>query len=564
MKRILTSLYANISLFVFGIISIYLCTISLAYTCYISIDWNEHTFYLSDKPIRNLLIILLLIISIFIIKKNNLLSKINNNKKIFTILKYLILLIIFLVGTFWILSTRLFPAADQYSIQKCVSEFLNNNYSSAYYNGYLNNNSQQRGFFMLSYLFALIFKDMNIIALEITNVLAAVFIFKSLSEIVGIYKGSYCMQLFILLCGLLFPVVILYSYFIYGNFIGLAFALLAFKNELLFFKTNKITNLLLSSIFILLAMLCKSTYQIYFIAMIICLVFNVINNFNTKKIIFLSLLFFMFAMSSFIPNKFIESKANIKLDKGLSFYSYTAMGLQESDKAPGWYNGFNHDSYASCNNNYDLHKEYAKKEVMKRLDYFLNDLNYADAFFTKKIVSQWNNPTYQVFWNIQDKYSEGFKPELFIRKFLSLKNTYKIQKYLNIVDFMMKFGCVLFLLYLISNINNEILLLPITFIGGFLFLSFLSEAKAQYTIMFSILMLPLATLGYNHFVDMIINKNYIIERKGIIKIIIFCIVTILTIINVKDKTYLIKDDDLYYKYVSEEGNFDYLNPPEYF
>ena len=57
MRRVLTLVYENVSFIIFGIISIYLCVSSFFYTSYISIDWQEYTFFLSDKPIRNLMMI---------------------------------------------------------------------------------------------------------------------------------------------------------------------------------------------------------------------------------------------------------------------------------------------------------------------------------------------------------------------------------------------------------------------------------------------------------------------------------------------------------------------------
>lgn len=563
MKKVLNLLYENVSLLVFGIIITYLCVTSFFNTCYISLDWNEYTFYLSDKPIRNLVIVILVIVCFICFKKSKLVNKVNKNKKLFLIIKYALLLIIFVIGTFWVFNTRLYPTADQFSVQKSVSEFLDGNYDSAISNGYINNNFQQRGLFMLSYLFSLVFGDMNIIALEMVNVIASVLIFKSLSEIVGFYKGTYSMQLFVVACGIFFPVVVLYSYFIYGNIVGLAFSLLAIKHELLFIEEKKITNALLSTIFIFLGILCKSTYQIYFIAMLICIIFNLINKCELKKIIYLGLLIISIVFSSLLPTRFIENKTNIKMSEGLSFYSYIAMGLQESDMAPGWYNGFNHDSYATCNNDTKKHKEYSKIEIEKRIGMFTDNLDYADEFFTKKIVSEWNNPTYQVFWNIQDKYSDGFEPQPFIREFLSLKGTYKVQKYLNILDSIIKFGALLYMFYLIFNKRNENLILPITFVGGFLFLSFLSEAKAQYAIIFSTLLIPLATMGYNYAANLIVEKRCSFKTKKV-TIIIFVLLILFTCINIANKSFLSKNDDLYYKYVSENGNFDYINPPEYY
>ena len=563
MRKVLNLLYENVSLLVFGIIITYLCVTSFFNTCYISLDWNEYTFYLSDKPIRNLVIVVLVVVCFICFKKSKLVNKINNDKKLFLIIKYILMIIIFVIGVFWVLNTRLYPTADQYSVQNCVSEFLNKNYKSAYLGGYLSKNPWQHGIFLLSYIFALVFGEINVIALEMVNVIACVFIFKALSEIIGLYKGSYSMQLLVLSCGVLFPVVLLYSYFIYGNIIGLAFGLLAIKYELIFLDNNKMHDGALSSIFIFMAILSKSNYQIYFIAMVICLVFNIINYYDNKKISYLALLILIFVLSYVLPTKFIESKTKVKMEDGISFYSYVAMGLQESDKAPGWYNGFNYDSYAACDNNTKKQIEFSKKEIKKRINLFASDFEYTDEFFTKKIVSEWNNPTYQVFWNIQDKYSEGFEPQLFIREFLSLKSTYKVQKYLNIFDSIIKFGALLYVLYLIFNKNNENLILPVTFVGGFLFLSFLSEAKAQYAIIFSTLLIPIATMGYNYAANLIVEKRCSFKTKKI-TIIIFVLLILFTCINIANNSFLSNDDDLYYKYVSENGDFDYINPPEYY
>lgn len=563
MRKVLNLLYENVSLLVFGIIITYLCVTSFFNTCYISIDWREHTFFVSDKPLRNILFVVILLVGVYCIKKNKLPNKINDDKKMFLIIKYVLLSLIFIFGLVWVLNTRFFPAADQYSMQKCVSEFFNNDYSSAISDGYLNKNFQQRGLFMLSYLFALVFGDMNIIAIQVLNVIAVMFIFKSLSEIVGFYNGSYFMQLIVILSGIIFPIILLYSYFIYGNIIGLSFALLAIKYELLFLDDKKNSHGILSSLMIFMAILCKSNYQIYFIAMFICLFFNLINNCDVRKVVYLGLLIVALLMSSILPTRFIENKTGAKMSDGLSFYSYVAMGLQESERAPGWYNGFNHDSYAECDNDTAKHKEYSKKAIEKRIELFKSDMDYADEFLSKKICSEWNNPTYQVFWNIQDKFDGDFKPSSFMLNFVSLNNTFVIQKYLNIVDSIIKFGALLFVMYLIFNKERENLLLPVIFVGGFLFLSFLSEAKAQYTIMFSSLLIPMAVLGYNYFADLIIDKNIKCHIDEKIKVIVLILLVLFTCISVSNKKFLSKDTDFYYEYVSQGEDFDYSIMPEY-
>lgn len=559
MKKILTTIYEKIVWIFFFVIVAYLFALSVTSTCYLSFDYREYTFFLSDSLFKNIFIIVVFVCFVFLAKRLSVITKINENIKLFIKIKWIFLALLGAVSLIWVFGTQFLPAADQYSVQNSVQEFMNGNYAAFVGTGYISLNRQQRGLFLLSYLFSLVFGD-NYLAMQIVNVIACVLIYKNLTEISKEFGASNFVQLLIIISGFIYPIIPLYSYFIYGNILGLSFSLFAFKYELLYFEDTKIKNCILSTLFIALAMMAKSTYLVYFIAMVIFGLFRLINDFDRKKLVYFLFIIVFYLLSSFIPTSFIESKTGVKMSEGTSYWSYVAMGLQEGERAPGWYNGYNNDSYVKCNNDTEKQTKKAKDYIDNRLDFMNSDIEYTKEFFNKKIASEWNNPTSQVFWNIQDKFSESIKQDSIFRRLVSVSNVVKIQKYLNICHLLIMFGVVV---YAISNLlekgNYLKTIIPMTFVGGFILLSFLSEAKAQYAIMFTSLLIPCSIFGYYKLSSLNIVSKKEIEKSVCIKYLISCILVIIMIVNVNGCDYLKQDNDLYYEYTSSNGELDYMD-----
>lgn len=564
MKKTLTNIYEKIVWILFFVIVTFLFVLSFTSTCHLSFDYNEYTFFLSDSLLKNTIIIFVFLTAVFFAKKLSIIKKINENNKLFTKLKYIFLILLGLISLIWVLGSKLQPAADQYSVQKSVQEFINGDYSAFVKNGYISQNRQQRGLFLLSYLFSLIFGN-DYLSMQIVNVLACVFIYKNLSEISKEFGANNFIQLLIIISAFFYPIIPLYTYFIYGNILGLSFSLIAFKYELLYFKDTKIKNCIISTLAIGFALMAKRTYLVYFIAMLIYAIIRMVNDFDKKKLIYFLFIVVFYLLSSFIPTAFIESKTGVKMAEGTSYWSYVAMGLQEGERAPGWYNGYNNDSYAECNNDTEKQTKKAKDYIENRLSEMLGNKTYALSFFIEKIASEWNNPTCQVFWNIQDKFPESVKQDSIFRKFVSMQSVVNMQKYLNISHLLIMFGTLLYAFFNLFKKDNYLkTIIPMTFIGGFILLSFLSEAKAQYSIMFTVLLFPCSIVGYFEFAKLQLTDKTVLKEVWNIKYILCFVVVIIMIVCASNCSYLIKDNSLYYKYISENGNFDYLNPPEYY
>ena len=99
-----------------------------------------------------------------------------------------------------------------------------------------------------------------------------------------------------------------------------------------------------------------------------------------------------------IPNTIIKNITGIELGKGIPMISYVEMGLQDSDVAPGWYNGYNWSVYENNNGDYDVANSQAKSDLGNTLSYYITHPGEFINFLYRKTVSQWCNPDFQGTW----------------------------------------------------------------------------------------------------------------------------------------------------------------------
>ena len=66
--------------------------------------------------------------------------------------------------------------------------------------------------------------------------------------------------------------------------------------------------------------------------------------------------------------------------------------------APGWYNGIALNDYKNAGLDAKAANAQAWTNIKSRMNYFGKNTNYMIDFFSKKIISQWNEPTYESIW----------------------------------------------------------------------------------------------------------------------------------------------------------------------
>lgn len=214
--------------------------------------------------------------------------------------------------------------------------------------------------------------------------------------------------------------------------------------------------------------------------MVIFILFDIILNKKYTSIILLILFVPAYFASSFIPNIIIKNITGIELGKGIPMIAYVEMGLQDSDVAPGWYNGYNWSVYENNNGDYDLANTQAKNDLKNTLfNYITHPSEFID-FLYRKTVSQWCNPDFQGTWVTRHS-SFYIQSELWYQIF-------------NVFESTVLLGTLAYIYFTGRHMKLHRLLLPTIFIGGFIFHLFW-EAKSQYTITYFVLLIPYCAKG---------------------------------------------------------------------
>ena len=203
------------------------------------------------------------------------------------------------------------------------------------------------------------------------------------------------------------------------------------------------------------------------------------------------------------------------------------MGVQESYMAPGWYGTIAKDTYINyyltpkfngdANASLDNANEKAWEDIDARMNRFNRDPNYMITFFTQKILSQWNEPTFESIWVSKVKGhtpteeeaatsqsgsigSEqiGGLPELVYYKSLGQALELHFNFYMQLVYLMFAVG--LYMMFIRKQTNIETVLLPLVLLGAFGY-HLLFEGKSQYIVTYIPLLIPTAAYGFHVMLD---------------------------------------------------------------
>jgi hypothetical protein len=488
----------------FNILISFISLIILAFFVYISatvtclVDNNEKTYFLKDNIYIHAIFTAAILAITLLIGNSSFFKDLlkEKNKKDLSTAKAIMLTIIFVVSTLFVYFSSLTPVSDQAFVQQAAYGLRHFDYSLFMEGGYIHTYPNQIGLVLFSYVFFSIFGFGNFLAFQIMNALFLVLFYKRLCDITGLlYEDSAAPQLMVLLLGIVFYPMHIYCTFVYGTIPGLALSVSAIYHALRFEKNKSIKNCILSALSILAAMLLKSNYLIFFIAIFIYIVIATI---RCKKAILLTLpaLFIVaFLIQAKAPSMIVQKMTGIDVGKGASSYSWIAMGLQDSELAEGWYNGFNKDSYQQSGYNPDINKQIALNAIKDRMNYFKDNPYDCLKFFSRKLSSEWNDPSYEALWIIRPTKNDQNKNNL-IRSLLTYDNYFLQIGFLNSLQFFILLGCLLFLVFKSKKTGFGFEVLATTIIGGFLF-HIMWEAKSQYTLPYFVLTMPMAAVGYH-------------------------------------------------------------------
>lgn len=470
---------------------------------------NEKSQFKIDNIPLNCIFTLIGLFILYIFYK--LLPKIN--KKILLVIALAFSLSI---GLWWVNRIGFRPISDQSMVVYCGEKFVENDLPTILDPGeYLNRNPHQLGCVVYIMTVFRLFESREPILLQSLNVIYATISGLALYLICKeLFKEDIVHKICLLLISFFSIYWALFSTHVYGNLPGLMFGIISFLFTLKFLENHKIYNLIITAISISIAYLLKSNYEIFAVAIVAILGLHFIQTYAKQAIAgILLVLVCMFSFKTYVY-KHVENGTGYSLSEGVPMVAYIYMGIAEPvTLTPGWYTADVERIYNDSGYNKEKASEIAKEKLVNRVKYLILNPNYTWNYFTNKLQTTWLNPTFQVFWcstpstllDIDTAYNYRIMSDKLVQRIVCGDIEQTMERIMDVFQIITFISAGVALILSFKEGNPKKTLLPITFLGGFIF-HIIWETKSIYVIQYFYIMLPFAAYGLYRLFEFIDTK----------------------------------------------------------
>lgn len=476
-----------LSILLFG----FLTAASLLNTAYFTPDssYGERPEYRWDNIPLNLLFLTAIVGILYIFYKKQIFEKIS-------VKALAAVAVLFVIGMslLWIQVSHTYPEADQKAVSWVSYLMTQNNFLFFEHGKYMQIYPNQLGLAaILETLYRLTGGENWKVFMYLTALAngAVVYLLYRITD--RLYHDQNADRL-VLLASMGCIQIILYSTFLYGIMLGLAFALGAFYAVLLFLERGKWHYAVSSGILIGISILVKNNYSIFLVALVILLLYDAVKKSGGKSFAAVLIILGLTVILSKSLTAFYEHRSGLTLESGMPKSLWVAMGMQEGERAEGWYNEFNFNTYVNSNCDPVASDAIAKEAITESLQHFQKDPAYAARFYLRKTLSQWNEPTYEALW-VNQFHSGDFST--IVQSIYEGKLYQVLSEYMNLFQLLV-FAAVFAGLLICRKGEKRWqltkLYLPMVILGGFIFHT-IWEAKSQYIFPYFVCMLPGAAAG---------------------------------------------------------------------
>ena len=298
-----------------------------------------------------------------------------------------------------------------------------------------------------------------------------------------------------LLCAGLFLPIYLFDLLIYGEAIGIFFALAAVwcfleANYGEYSSKMRIMCHVLCYAALTFAYILRGSFLVLWIALVMIQILICIRTKRIWTILapLLGIILMLGGQSAAINTA--ERIVGTEFGEGMPKILWVAMGLQENKEnatGPGYYNCYTADVFTECNYNAAEASEIAREDIRKRFLEWEKEPGEMISFFKRKLLTQWNEPSYGVTcliysldnpkewaWNIVN---DDMEHNWF------LKMTNRFQSICNL-------ALLGYFAVLVRRKEDERMYLPgLVWLGGLLF-SLIWEAGSRYVYPYVVMILP--------------------------------------------------------------------------
>ncbi len=320
----------------------------------------------------------------------------------------------------------------------------------------------------------------------------------------------------------LFVQPMIFCSFLYGTMSGFCFAAWSMLLFVCYLQTDRWRYIIGAGLTLATSVGLKLNNMILLCAMVILLLIHLLRGKCLRRLAAVAILCVMVLTLKNVGLWRYEWETDRDFGQGIPMTSWMAMGLNydpETDAAPGWYNSqYTVANFDESGMDAAVASEKSVAVIKERLAYFADNPSEAGDFFSQKILSQWNEPTYQSLWNnqVRGHYMDSFG----LAAYACGEGEYTVKALMDPgVQFIFFGFLVACVALLVSQCRAQrerradevgLWLIPLTVLGGFLYHA-LFEGKSQYVITYVTYMIPFAVWGVLHVAQ--IGKRVVNRRR---------------------------------------------------
>lgn len=407
------------------------------------------------------------------------------------------------ISFYWVMNSGTEPQADQALVAGFAESFNNGDFQGLQKGGYMAVYSQQLGLATFMRVLFRIFGAGNYYAFQLFSAaMVPVIVFSGCMVVRELSNDDARVELYYMLLAVTCFPMYAYTAFVYGDLISMPLVLLAIWGFLSCIKNFRVWKLVGLGLSAGLAVALRINVIIVVAAMVIVALVKLIagrNGQRNRQIFFTGcsvvagVLFFQIMIWLGYSSVRGEDASSMPA------LCFVAMGLNDDDSEPGWYNARSLELFAVSDYDVKLANKNALAFIKEYVDIYRANPRYMVDFFTRKMNAQWNAPMYQCL-AMNDKIVRE-QSALVADIYFGGKAGRLVERYAKLYQLLV-YGSILFLLASKRKSWNEIekYVLLIAVFGGFLF-SLMWEAKTRYVFPYLLMALPYAALGINDLCD---------------------------------------------------------------
>lgn len=324
-----------------------------------------------------------------------------------------------------------------------------------------------------------------------------------------LWKDERADCLYLLLAGANCP-LIMYSSFVYSEIPSFAALSVGFYLLTLLLSEKKNPAVAAGAVFfVALSVMLRKNSLIFLIAAVLVLLFQALRQ-KTPLLVCTAAACTLCSLAV-LPcvQTYYEHRSGSTISSGVPAMSYFAMGMQESSRAEGWYNGFNFNTYRDTGMDTEATIAASREAIRERLAYFKENPGYAFRFYLQKYLTQWADGTYACRQATLATF--GGRSPFFVSLYEGSLSRYLIG-YCDIYQNMLYLGAFWFCLASLAEKRGSSSQLPVYLgltgvFGGFLF-HMIWEANSRYIFLYGLALLPYAARGLCLLCDIVVSNTF--------------------------------------------------------